>query len=53
MLKDTGYVFSGKYKSKSYKPDYIDPYKSYKYVIASLLFLAGIWALFYRLGVSI
>lgn len=53
MLKDTGYVFSGKYKPKSYKPDYIDGYRYHKYAIMSLLFSAGIWAVCYILGVSI
>ena len=53
MLKSEGYVFSGKYKSKSYKPDYIEAYRYRVCVITALLFSAGIWALLYILGVSI
>ena len=52
MLKDTGYVFSGQYKAKTYKPGYIDGYRYYRFFIMSLLFSAGIWFLAY-LGGSI
>lgn len=52
MLKDQGYVFSGKYKPRSYKPDYMSV-RSYKYVVATLLFSLGLWMLFYTLGVRV
>ena len=49
-IKDSGYVFSGKYKPKAYKPDHM---RGYKYVVATLVFSLSLWLLFYHLAVNL